>query len=280
MTRVVFDVSSYLDRIGLAEAPEATPQGLSVLVRAHRLAIPFENFDILLGRGISLKPEVIFDKLVTRRRGGYCFEQNGLFAQALQALGFVARPLLARVWLNKLNEGVPPITHQLALVTFEDALLIADVGFGGSFVPPMPLCDGRRTQDSDGVSYRLNKDVHFGWMLMRLGAQPSGDRRLHNNGEWQAQYSFTIDEVHPSDIEMGNHWTSTRPGTRFTSNLIGTRVRENGLLTLSSRTLRTIGAKEQNEVELKDAPAMSAVLVEGFGIVLDQEDVEQLFAFG
>src|SRR3546814_16635827 len=95
----VMDVEAYLRRIGLEQAPRPDQEGLMSVQRAHRWAIPFENFDIPLGRGISLDPAAVFDKLVVRRRGGYCFEQNQLFLRALLQLGFDARPLLARVWL-------------------------------------------------------------------------------------------------------------------------------------------------------------------------------------
>src|SRR3546814_2536084 len=87
-------VEAYLRRIGLEQAPRPDQEGLMSVQRAHRWAIPFENFDIPLGRGISLDPAAVFDKLVVRRRGGYCFEQNQLFLRALLQLGFDARPLL------------------------------------------------------------------------------------------------------------------------------------------------------------------------------------------
>jgi len=92
-----FDLSAYLDRIGLKQPPPATAEGLAQVQRAHRLAIPFENLDVILGRGIRIDSASVFAKLVTARRGGYCFEQNRLFEDALIALGFTVRPLLARV---------------------------------------------------------------------------------------------------------------------------------------------------------------------------------------
>ena len=90
------DLPAYLARIALPAPPAPDAEGLAAVQRAHRLVIPFENLDIPLGRGISLDPDAVFDKLVTRGRGGYCFEQNQLFLRALHAMGFTARPLLAR----------------------------------------------------------------------------------------------------------------------------------------------------------------------------------------
>ena len=96
----MFDLDAYLARIALKERPLADAEGLAMLQRSHRLAIPFENLDIILGRGIRIDSESVFAKLVTAKRGGYCFEHNRLFLDALTALGFEARPLLARVWLG------------------------------------------------------------------------------------------------------------------------------------------------------------------------------------
>jgi N-hydroxyarylamine O-acetyltransferase len=110
-----FDLDAYLERIRLPEPPAPDASGLARLQLAHRLAIPFENLDVRLGRGIRIDGDSVFAKLVTAKRGGYCFEQNQLFGDALAALGFHARPLLARVWLGA--SGVPPLTHALSLVT-------------------------------------------------------------------------------------------------------------------------------------------------------------------
>uniref|UniRef100_UPI0025F78BB1 arylamine N-acetyltransferase family protein n=1 Tax=uncultured Phenylobacterium sp. TaxID=349273 RepID=UPI0025F78BB1 len=118
-----FDADAYLKRIGLTAPPEPTVEGLNALQRAQVLAIPFENFDIMLGRGISLEPDAVFDKLVRRRRGGYCFEINGLLLTALQAFGFEARALLGRVHLMGQTTGR---SHQISLVTIDGTHWIAD----------------------------------------------------------------------------------------------------------------------------------------------------------
>ena len=114
-------LGAYLLRIGIGQRPGRDPQGLADVQFAHRQAIGFENFDVRLGRGISLDPERIFAKLVRGQRGGYCFEHNILFATMLRALGWACRPLLARVWLGMEPDGtapdaVPPRTHVLLLV--------------------------------------------------------------------------------------------------------------------------------------------------------------------
>src|SRR4051812_30275357 len=102
------DLDAYFSRIGLRGPRAATLETLDELTRAHSSAIPFENLDVLLGRPIDLRPEALFDKLVTRGRGGYCFEQNGLFLAVLEQLGFRVAPLSARVRLDRPRDFIPP----------------------------------------------------------------------------------------------------------------------------------------------------------------------------
>jgi arylamine N-acetyltransferase len=175
-TAAGFDLDQYLARIGLKAPPEPTAEGLALLQRAHRLSIPFENLDVILGRGIAIDSASVFAKLVTARRGGYCFEHNRLFGDALDALGFVHRPLLARVWLG-IQGPPPPRTHTLSLVTIDGRDWIADAGFGGSYAPPMPLADGESASAPDGAQFRLMRDPLHGWMLERDGDLATTDGR-------------------------------------------------------------------------------------------------------
>lgn len=132
-----FDRDAYLMRVGLDHMVSTTEESLAALHRAQTFAIPFENFDIQLGRGVSLAPEMLFDKLVNHQRGGYCFELASLFGMALDAFGFERRPLLAR----SQRRGAPsPRTHMVNLVRLAGREWIADPGFGPiQLRTPMPL---------------------------------------------------------------------------------------------------------------------------------------------
>jgi N-hydroxyarylamine O-acetyltransferase len=263
---VDFDLSAYLARIGLKEPPAADVDGLLTIQRAHRLAIPFENLDILLGRGISVDPEAIFDKLVLRRRGGYCFEQNSLFLAALNALGFDARPLLARVWL--FANGTPPKTHMLLLVTINGQPWLADAGFGGSYTPPMPLEDVI-VDSPDGAAYQLMRDNDFGWMLAR-----SIDGQT-----WDPQYSFTVAPVWPADIDLANHYTSTVPGGLFTNNAMVSIVLPNGFASLINRDYSRSSASGKEQAEIASPKMLQMRLSLLFGIDLTAEEIEVLNLF-
>ncbi|MCB1043170.1 MAG: arylamine N-acetyltransferase [Acidobacteria bacterium] len=194
-------IDAYLLRIGLKEPPEANLQGLKSLHRAQFFHIPFENLNIRLGRGVSLDPETVFEKLVTDRRGGYCFELNGLMLRALRSFGFDARALLARVHLGDEPSGK---THQLNLVHLPEGDWTIDVGFGAGgpqFV--LPLSEGTFTDER--ASYRLSMEAPWGWMMRTL-----------DDGTWKDSYSFSTAHVTAADIEMGNHYTSTSPNSHFT----------------------------------------------------------------
>ncbi|RVT43964.1 acetyltransferase [Sphingobium algorifonticola] len=270
-----FDLPAYLERIALPYAPAADAAGLAAVHRAHRLAIPFENLDIPLGVGIHIDPASIFAKLVTGRRGGYCFEQNSLFLDALRALGFTTRPLLARVWL--MAETTPPLTHTFNLVTIDGRAWIADAGFGGSFSPPMLLDDGAAHSAPDGTAHRLIRLDDRAWMLERAGDSGPTDGRSMPTRDWQRQYSFTLDSVESVDLELSNHWTSTRPGTRFTTLAIASRVTENGFVSLVDRQLSEHGGGESRHRTIASPGEYRAVLAQHMGLALSDAQVEHLF---
>lgn len=254
-TVVAFDPGAYLKRIGLTEPPPPTLEGLHTLQRAQALAIPFENFDVLLGRGISLEPEKVFDKLVHHKRGGYCFELNGLLERALQVFGFTVRALLGRVHLSGKPGGR---THQVALVTIEGERWVADAGFGGTtLLAPMRLVTDER-QNVPGFVCRFIADPAYGFMYQQ--ETPTA---------WANQYSFDLEHVVDADRELGNWWTSTNPKDFFTWARVCARQLPNGRVTLFDRkmTLRDGGTETVTVLE-EGEPYLSA-LREHFGIELD-----------
>jgi N-hydroxyarylamine O-acetyltransferase len=263
-----FDLDAYLARLTLGARPSPDAEGLVRLLRAHRLAIPFENLDVMLGRGIAIDSDAVFAKLVTARRGGYCFEHNRLFGDALAALGFVARPLLGRVWM--LNpEQTPGQTHTLSLVTIDGQDWIADPGFGGGYTPPMPVADGATMVAPDGATFRLAADGTYGWMLSRDG----GDG-------WQQQYSFTLAHVWDADLAIGNHWCATAPASRFTQSCIVSIVLPNGFASLNGLDYRRRTNGELSSATISDPRVYKMRLSMMFGIDLSAGEVAALGVFG
>jgi len=275
---------AYLDRIALDKQPDPTAAGLEMVQRAHRMAIGFENMDVMLGRGISVEPDAVFAKLVGHTRGGYCFEQNLLFGQMLSVMGMASRPLLGRVWLGLAPGVMPPRTHTLRLVSVEGGLWIADAGFGGSYVPVLPLVDGAQATTNDGARHRLRLIGALGkasgqWLLERAGPASATDGRAAPHEDWQPQYSFDLGEVDPADLALSNHWTSTKPDTRFTTACIASIVLEDGFASLNGRRLSMYAGGRGDVMEISRAQDWRTVLADLFRVELSAEEVDALGVF-
>lgn len=248
-------LDAYLKRLNYSGSIQPTEDRLEALHRAQVSTLPFENFDILLGRGIALEPAALCDKLVHRARGGYCFELNGLFLMALQAIGFAARALLARVHLTGTPSGRE---HQLTLVTLQGREWIADVGFGGLGPrTPMPL-ELNRSTTHDGQTFRLLDAGPFGTML-----------QTQKKAQWLNLYSFDLEHVFPADIVCGNHFTSTHPSSFFTIARVAALPTPQGRVSLFNRTLRTVTPQGEQVQELAEGQAYLDALKTHFGIELD-----------
>lgn len=273
----MFDLDAYLARIDLPALPTRDAAGLQRLQRAHRLAIPFENLDVRLGRTIAIDSASVAAKLLSARRGGYCFEHNRLLLDALAALGFAARPLLARVWLGATEP--PPLTHALSLVMLDDGAWIADAGFGGSYAPVMPLRDGAEADAPDGARFVLRADDARGWLLLRDGMAATTDGRGTGTG-WQPQYSFTTTAVEASDLALSNWWTSTSPASRFTQTTLASIVLPHGLARLTDRHYARRAAEAETAGEITDPRVYRMRLSMMFGIDLSAEEVMALGLFG
>jgi N-hydroxyarylamine O-acetyltransferase len=278
------EFAAYCQRLGLSQPPPASPEGVAQVLAAHRQAIPFENLAIPLGEGVRIDSASVHAKLVSARRGGYCFEQNRLFADGLAALGLPSRPLLARVRLGLAEGQTPPRTHVLLLVDCGGEPLIADAGFGGAFVPPLPLRHGAGAQTPDGAAHRLTRreggDPLGGeWLLERAGPSAATDGRAIAGSGWQPQYSFDLAPIAPEDLEQANHWTATRPGTRFTTLRVVSRVLPTGFAALTDRSLTLYESGAAATREIADLADYAATLREVFALELAEAELARLGLF-
>jgi len=249
-------VAAYLARLGTSAPAAPTLAALSSLQRAHLLAVPFENLDIALGRPVSIDPQHVFDKIVTRRRGGYCYELNGACAALLRSLRYAVDHVSARVAIP--GGGLTPEYDHLALVVTSPAMespALADVGFGDAFAEPLPLRDGEQ-------HHELGKQVGLERLdgVWHYRERPDG-------GEWHTQYVFTRTPHPMADFEDRNTWQQTSPDSHFTRKSVVSRLTETGRVTLSDRRLITTTHGHRVEREL-DEPGVVAALEEHFGIVL------------
>ena len=262
MSDTLFDLDAYCARIGYDGPREPTLAALRAIVLGHASAIPFENLDVLLDRGVSLTPEALADKLVARRRGGYCFEHNTVLLAALRRLGFHAEGLAARVVWNQSADFVGPRAHMLLRVELPEGPHIADVGFGG-LTPTAPLAlQGGITQATPHGSFRLQAAEG----VFVLDAQ--------RGGEWQSLYRFTLDAQAPVDYEVANWFTSTHPRSLFRNHLLAARATAEGHHTLFDDKFairRRDGTSERRQI--RDAADLALVLAAHFGIDLSAEEL-------
>ena len=248
-------VEAYLDRIGLPGRADAS---LAELHRAHATSITFENFDSFSGTPVSLRLPDLEEKIVTRRRGGYCFEHNLLLASALESLGGrQIEPMLARVRLNP-DGARSPLGHLLLRVTDRDgSTWLADVGFGGGgLLEPLPFETGTETEQS-GWRYRLVEDG------------PELVVQVFQDGEWNDMYGFVPEPALHIDIEVNNWYTATHPESPFVTGIMaGLRSPERCLTLFVYEQAVVIerpvgGPSTTTEVEMEDVPAL---LAERFGL--------------
>ncbi|MBD8874050.1 arylamine N-acetyltransferase [Rhodanobacter sp. DHB23] len=259
------DLDAYLRRIGYRDAPTPDLTTLRALAAAHAAAIPFENLDPLRGVPVQLEPGALERKLLHEGRGGYCFEQNLLFAAALRAIGYTVHGLIARVLWNQPEDAVTAQTHMLLRVEANGESWLTDVGFGS-----MNLAG----------ALRLEPDV-----VQPTGLEPF--RLLEQGGEWRMQacvhgnwltlYRFDLEPRGFIDYVVANHYVSTYPASNFVQHLIVARTVRDRRLTLRDRefTVRRPGAEPERR-SLRDTAEIRRVLQQEFLLRVPDDAVLEL----
>ena len=258
MADMTLDLAGYFERIGYSGGAEPNLEVLQDLVTAHTQAIPFENLDPLLGVPIDdLSPEALVDKLIRRRRGGYCYEHNGLMGDVLEELGFSVRRFGARVvWTLAAGAPVPSQTHTLLAVALPGGpqLYLVDVGFGGQ-TPTSPLrLETGSIQQTTLEPYRLQNRGD----VMVLQAQI--------RGEWQSLYEFATRTMPPIDLKVGSWYVSTHPSSHFVTGLMASLVTADGRCNLSGHNLAIHRGGGTEKIHFENASAVVDALIDRFGI--------------
>ncbi|MBZ0300623.1 MAG: arylamine N-acetyltransferase [Anaerolineae bacterium] len=248
---------AYFRRIDYDGPGDPTLETLGALHRAHLLAVPFENLDIHLGRRIVLDEDWLFDKIVHQRRGGFCYEQNGLFAAVLRALGYEVTLLEARVNAREWASGTP-LDHLTLVVSLEERWLV-DVGFGDSFLEPLRFDDPGPQVQSNGV-FRIIHD----------GIEGRHARRT-NGGDWHDEYLLRLTPRTLADFAAGCDFHQTSPQSHFTRQRICSRATPAGRVTLSDHRLIVTEAGRRSEYDLEDESEFQRHLREQFGIELQND---------
>ena len=251
------DLDGYLPRIGFTGEPRADVATLRALATAHIAAIPFENLDPLLGTPVSLDLAAIEHKLVRSQRGGYCFEQNGLFLEVLRAIGFEVTGLIARVLWNKPEDAEVAQTHMLLRVEVAGESWLADVGFGSMALGGALRLVVDEAQPTSLEPFRLITD----------GTQWRTQALVRD--EWRTLYRFRLLGAERIDYVVANHFTSTYPESHFLHSLIVARTLADRRLGLRDRefVVHTLG-QESVRRTLQTTEEIKRVLEDQFGIRL------------
>jgi len=248
-------LKSYLERIGLSEAVSGDLETLKKLAQAHPKHITFENIDSFTGIVPSIDITDIFHKLVTEKRGGYCYEQNSLFKEVLQSLGFNMKTHLARVLWSSKDGSETARTHMLLTTDIEGKKYLVDVGFG-SMTLTAPIVFNSEQETPNGRFRLISLDDNF----YRLDVFKN---------EWLPIYKFTLEEVQLSDLDMANWYVATGPSSIFNKFLMITRVDEHARYALFNKEFNirdNEGGKKSSEITSEEE--LQSVLINYFNIDL------------
>ncbi len=247
-------VAAYLNRIGYDGPAEPTSDVLFALQRRHLLTVPYENMDILAGRRLSLQIDDLFDKIVTRGRGGYCFEVNALFGWLLEQIGFPVEHFFGRFVRGETQ--LPMRRHHVLVASAEGRRYVCDVGVGIA-IPrtPLRLAPGMEQDQSPFGVYKLEIAKDLGWVVYS---------REHERWEWL--YSFTEEPQFDVDFVQPTFFCEYAPESIFNKEpMIAIRT-EDGRKTIDGMTLKVFGPNGVKVTELSDEDELRAALSTHFGI--------------
>jgi N-hydroxyarylamine O-acetyltransferase len=246
------ELSAYLHRIRYDGSVRPNLATLRAIHRAHQYAIPFENLDVLLRRPIILDLEANYDKIVCRRRGGWCYELNGVMGWALKEIGFKVMRMSAGVM--RVRAGNAQLGNHLCLLVCLDQRYLVDVGFGGSLVEPLPL----RASEREDPPYRLGLselDDSY-WRFTEIA---------HGDGD---PFSFDFRVAHADEALLARkcQFLQTDPASPFIENLVVQRRTADTHVSLRGRVLRAIHATRVDKKLLNSAGELVATLRDSFDL--------------
>ncbi len=274
------DLDAYFARLGDDGPREPNLSNLDRLVAAHARGIPFENLDVLLGKGISLAAEDVERKLVHAGRGGYCFEQNSLMLTVLTALGYDVQPISARVRIGRPRSVTPARTHLFLRVELDGRTRLVDVGVGALSLTSSIELVLDTPQETPHETRRIVATGEWDGLERR-----SPDARLYHQvrlgDAWEDVCDFTLEEMHPIDRELGNWYTSAHPESHFGSRLVVARATETGRVSLLNWELKRRDASGDAETRtLESEEERLAVLRDEFGLDFPEGTRFPLFGEG
>ena len=249
------DIDAYLERIGILETKEPTPAFLDELIYAHQHTVPFDNLDVYAkGLTPSLAIADLFEKIVVRKRGGYCFELNALFGALLKALGFKVQPCMARVLIRPIP--YPLISHRANVVTIDGKRYLADVGFGGPQPTFAPLVEDGASRTEDGKTFTLHRVAHTWWEVGYKGTKE----------EERPVLRVCTMAVGEEDFVPLSFYQSNFPESVFRNTRMVNIKTQDGAFDLRNSTYTVFAGNDKTSREITE-DELDQLLEEKFGIV-------------
>lgn len=205
------NLDNYFERIGYGGSATVSVQTLQALHEKHTQSIPFENLNPLLGKEVKLDTNSLEQKMILRKRGGYCFEQNLLFREVLRSLGFQAKGLTAHIRWKKSEDEITARSHMLLQVEIDGKDYLADVGFGNNTLTGPLLLKPDKVQETPHEPRRLKRQGKEFIMQTLI------------DDKWEDLYQFDLKENYLPDYEITNWYLSHHPESHFVTGLIAAR---------------------------------------------------------
>lgn len=251
---VPIDVNSYLKRIRVKKEACSLPY-LKKLHRAHLIHVPFENLDIHYRNKIVLDYQSIFYKIVNMRRGGFCYELNGLFYHLLYHLGFDCHLISARTKQQDVSGYSRDFDHMAVIVLLENEKWLVDVGFGEGFIYPKKI-----------ETSVVQMDYTDYWRVVTDPDEQLILQQSHDYTVFNSKYLFTLQEKQPIQFMEMCEYHQTSSASHFTQQKLITRLTEQGRVTLTERKLKVSSLGDTSEIEISNEDEFLSKLQQHFGI--------------
>jgi N-hydroxyarylamine O-acetyltransferase len=258
----MMNLDAYLARIGLQRPLPTNLDTLTAVHRAHLTAISYENLDIHLGRRLGLDLAQIYDKIVVRGRGGWCYEMNSLLGWALRELGFDVMTLGAAVGVET-EEDRQHMDHMVLSVLLDGERYLIDAGFGNAFLDPFPLREGSYQQAYH--TFKLHRDGDY-W-------------HFTNHAHGGPGFDFLLQARTTEEFASRCDWLQTSPDSGFVQRAVAHRLLPDySMISLRGAVLTTINEQGKSQQVIETLDAYRDTITQRFGLRLSDAEIEQLWA--
>ncbi len=239
MTREQID--QYLQRIKYGDSPMIDEQSLAKLQKQHLLSIPFENLDIHFHKPITIDLNIFFKKIVTAKRGGFCYELNGLFNDLLNSLGFNTKLISARPYNSAAGNYNEEFDHLAIIVSITSKQWLVDVGFGEFSLIPLKMESGLEQSDGRNI-----------FKIIKLEKNQFLVQKKINEKDWENEYLFSETPRKLEEFAGKCIYHQTSPQSHFTKNIVCSMLSENGRITMTNTSLKITTGDTVVETKIHD----------------------------